>query len=207
MSTDVAFAYPLHEVADSKLQDLSCPRVHCPGSRSKRLVKFWHWYKETTGPYVPELFTQNPALGSHDDPLDILRLVKSISDVSRSELTQEYFSGREDEEKGTPEPILFMTNYRGHISRELALETLDIIHERAYHYFGSRLAELYDELQNPTLRGWFQTWLKRRSGARYVMMATLIGVVIATVIGLLGLGVASFQAWIAWQQWKHPVSP
>jgi len=77
--------------------------------------------------------------------------------------------------------------------------------ENPYHYFGSRLAELYDELQNPTPRSWFQTWLERKSGARYVMMATLIGVGIAIVIGLLGLGVATFQAWVAYQQWKHPV--
>ena len=77
--------------------------------------------------------------------------------------------------------------------------------ESSYHYFGSRLADLYDELQNPTPRSWFQTWLERKSGARYVMMATLIGVGIAIVIGLLGLGVATFQAWVAWQQWKHPV--
>lgn len=38
------------------------------------------------------------------------------------------------------------------------------------------------------------------------MMATLIGVMIAIVIGFLGLAVATFQAWVAWQQWKHPVS-
>jgi len=73
-------------------------------------------------------------------------------------------------------------------------------------YWGARLADLFDEVQNPTARGWFQTRLERKSGARYVMMATLVGVVIAIVLGLLGLVVATFQAWVAWQQWKHPVS-
>jgi hypothetical protein len=75
-----------------------------------------------------------------------------------------------------------------------------------YHYWGSRLAELYDEIQDPTPRGWFHTWLERKSGARYAMMAALIGVAIAIVLGILGLAVATFQAWVAWQQWKHPVS-
>ncbi|KAF2474277.1 uncharacterized protein BDR25DRAFT_216032, partial [Lindgomyces ingoldianus] len=78
--------------------------------------------------------------------------------------------------------------------------------ESSYHYFGSQLAGLYDEFQNPTLRGWFQKWLERKSGARYAMMATLIGVGIAFVIGILGLGVATFQAWVAYQQWKHAAS-
>lgn len=78
--------------------------------------------------------------------------------------------------------------------------------EGSYAYFGARLAELYDEVQNPTPRGRFHVWLERRSGARYMMMATMIGVFIAIIIGILGLGVASFQAWISYQQWKHPVS-
>jgi hypothetical protein len=76
---------------------------------------------------------------------------------------------------------------------------------RSYPYFGTRLAELYNEVQNPTPRGRFYPWLERKSGARYVMMATMIGVFIAIVIGILGLGLASFQAWVSYQQWKHPV--
>ncbi|KAF2231823.1 hypothetical protein EV356DRAFT_578886 [Viridothelium virens] len=74
-----------------------------------------------------------------------------------------------------------------------------------YHYFGQRLMDLYEELQNPTPRGPVEKWLERRSGARYVMMATLFGVIIAVILGLLGLAVAIFQAWVAWQQWKHPI--
>lgn len=67
------------------------------------------------------------------------------------------------------------------------------------------MAAFYDEVQNPTPRGWLYTWLERKSGARYVMMATLIGVIIAVIIGILGLGVATFQAWVSYQQWKHPL--
>jgi hypothetical protein len=74
-----------------------------------------------------------------------------------------------------------------------------------FHYFGSRLMDLYDEIENPRPRSWVEKWVERRSGARYVMIATLIGVVIAVILGLLGLAVGVFQAWVGYQQWQHPV--
>ena len=78
--------------------------------------------------------------------------------------------------------------------------------EVAYRYFGAQLADLYAELVSPTPRGWLQNWAERRKGARHVMMATLIGVIAAVILGILGLAVGIFQAWVAYQQWKHPVS-
>jgi hypothetical protein len=74
-----------------------------------------------------------------------------------------------------------------------------------YHYFGARLADLYEEAENPTPRGRAQKWFERRSGARYVMMATLCGVIFAVLLGMAALGIV--QAWISYQAWKHPVSP
>jgi hypothetical protein len=78
--------------------------------------------------------------------------------------------------------------------------------EIPYHYFGSRLADLYEELENPQPRGWVEKWLERKSGARYLMMATLIGVIIAVFLGFAGLAVSSYQAWLTYQAWKYPVS-
>jgi hypothetical protein len=75
----------------------------------------------------------------------------------------------------------------------------------SYFYFGSRLMALYDELENPTPRSWMEKWLERRSAPRYVMMATLLGVIFAVLLGLAGLAVASYQTWITYQQWKHPI--
>jgi len=75
----------------------------------------------------------------------------------------------------------------------------------AYHYFGSRLADLYEELQNPTPRGLIEKWLERKSGARYLMLATLVGVVIAVLLGILSLAVSTYQAYITYQAWQHPV--
>jgi hypothetical protein len=73
-----------------------------------------------------------------------------------------------------------------------------------YYYFGRRLMELHAELENPTPRGWFERWLQRWSSARHVMLATLTGVVVAVVLGIAGLFVASYQTWITYQAWKHP---
>jgi hypothetical protein len=78
--------------------------------------------------------------------------------------------------------------------------------EISYIYFGTQLMTLYHELENPTPRSYVDKWLERRSGARYVMMATLAGAVIAVFLGLASLTVSSYQTWIAYQQWKHPVN-
>ncbi|KAI9763202.1 MAG: hypothetical protein M1839_006576 [Geoglossum umbratile] len=73
-----------------------------------------------------------------------------------------------------------------------------------YHYFGGRLVDLHEELENPKPRGWIGKWLERRSGARYVMLATLTGVLIAVSLGIASLAVGIYQAWLGYQQWQHP---
>lgn len=75
----------------------------------------------------------------------------------------------------------------------------------AYEHMASRLMDLHEELLNPTPRGALFDWIERKSGARYVMMATLGGVVIAIILGIFGLAVGIFQAWVAYEAWKHPV--
>lgn len=89
---------------------------------------------------------------------------------------------------------------------ETAIDRADDEHDIKYQYWGSRLMDLYDEIENPKPRGLLEQWMERKSGARYVMMATLAGVMIAVVLGLLGLAVSIFQAWVGYQQWKHPVT-
>ena len=74
-----------------------------------------------------------------------------------------------------------------------------------FQYFGTRLSELYDELRNPRPRGRLATWLERRSGARYVMLATVIGVAFAVVLGFGSLILSAYQARVAYEAWQHPV--
>ena len=52
----------------------------------------------------------------------------------------------------------------------------------------------------------FEKWLERRNGARYVVFATLIGVVIAILLGMASLALGGYQAWVGYQQWQHPIS-
>ncbi|KAK0615681.1 hypothetical protein B0T17DRAFT_538788 [Bombardia bombarda] len=69
--------------------------------------------------------------------------------------------------------------------------------------WGSRLMDLYDEMENPKPRRGLDLWLERRSKSRHVMMATIAGVIAAVILGILTLCVSILQAWIAWQQWKE----
>lgn len=74
-------------------------------------------------------------------------------------------------------------------------------------YWSTRLEDLYEYMQNPTPSGYIEKWMERRSGARYVMMATLGGVIFAVILGMLSLAVSIFQAWVGYQQWQHPINP
>ncbi|THV50523.1 hypothetical protein BGAL_0147g00260 [Botrytis galanthina] len=73
-----------------------------------------------------------------------------------------------------------------------------------YHYFGARLLDLHEELRNPTPRG-FEKWFERKSSPRFVMMATIAGVLFAIFLGLLSLALGGFQAYVGYMAWKHPV--
>ncbi|KAK8109454.1 hypothetical protein PG999_007591 [Apiospora kogelbergensis] len=75
-----------------------------------------------------------------------------------------------------------------------------------YKWLGPRMMDLYEELENPTPRGLLDQWLDRKSRARHVMLATVIGVFAAVFLGVLSLIVGIIQTWIAWQQWKAPPS-
>ncbi|TGO35296.1 hypothetical protein BHYA_0163g00110 [Botrytis hyacinthi] len=73
-----------------------------------------------------------------------------------------------------------------------------------YYYFGARLADLHQELMNPTPRG-FQKWFERKSSPRFVMMATVAGVMFALSLGLSSLALGGFQAYVGYMAWKYPV--
>ncbi|KAK4234731.1 hypothetical protein C8A03DRAFT_18425 [Achaetomium macrosporum] len=74
-----------------------------------------------------------------------------------------------------------------------------------YVYLTERLSALHHELQNPRPRGWLERQLELRSGARHVMMATMVEILVAVLLGFLSLAVSIFLAYVAYQAWKHPV--
>ncbi|KAF3934709.1 hypothetical protein ABW20_dc0105818 [Dactylellina cionopaga] len=73
-----------------------------------------------------------------------------------------------------------------------------------YLYFGARLADINDELKNPSPRGYISRWA-RRKGAGHANIATIVGVGLALLFGLATLGLGVFQAWVGYQQWQHPI--
>ncbi|KAI0396556.1 hypothetical protein F5Y17DRAFT_89729 [Xylariaceae sp. FL0594] len=76
----------------------------------------------------------------------------------------------------------------------------------SYVYLADRLEELYQELQNPRPRSWLDGHLQRRSGARYMMLATLVGVLFAVLLGIAALVLSAIQTWIAYEAWKRPIA-
>lgn len=74
-----------------------------------------------------------------------------------------------------------------------------------WKYWGSRMLCLYEELENERPVGNWDVWVERNSKNRHVMMATIIGVFIAVLLGLLSLILAGLQTWIAYRAWQNPV--
>src|ERR1700743_825554 len=75
----------------SSLHDAKCPWP----SRSSKLAKFFDYYKQTVGSYVPDLLPgDSPALRNHEDLVEIIQLLKDWPEVLRGQLTKLHFSGR-----------------------------------------------------------------------------------------------------------------
>ena len=107
-------AYPLEKVTDSQLQRLSqvlwswptcedcqngkrCARDDCPWQRSKRLIRFYDYYKDLTASYEPDTGRgEQPALQKHEDLFEIIQLLKSAPDAVRSQLAEKVWFSRPD---------------------------------------------------------------------------------------------------------------
>ncbi|KAK5412635.1 hypothetical protein LTR06_005605 [Exophiala xenobiotica] len=74
-----------------------------------------------------------------------------------------------------------------------------------YYYFGDRLAELLEEVENPRPHHRLGKILERWSRARHLTLITISGVLLAVMLGMAALVVGIAQTWISYQAWKHPV--
>ncbi|CAM1510524.1 Fc.00g008590.m01.CDS01 [Cosmosporella sp. VM-42] len=75
-----------------------------------------------------------------------------------------------------------------------------------YVYWGERIAHLHDLLLSRPPRNkverWFQQWSTERNAFSIAILALLITI----VVGIVGIGLTSFQIWITWMAWKYPVN-
>ena len=75
-----------------------------------------------------------------------------------------------------------------------------------FAYLDHRLEALAQELSDPKPYGRLYKWLERLGKKeRYNMLAVLIGIIIAIILGVLALMVSIVQTWITYMAWKHPV--
>ena len=88
----------------------------------------------------------------------------------------------------------FDTNVGKHITKGTADDGMDPKGEKKeaqeWKYWGSRMLDLYEEFQNERPHGTWDEWVEHNSKNRHVMMATIIGVFIAVLLGLLSLCLA-----------------
>jgi len=79
-----------------------CGRESCIARRSKRLVRFFDHYKDLTLSYESDNgSSEQQALRSHEDLLEIIRKLKSGPHITRAEFTERMFADR----PGRPPPL------------------------------------------------------------------------------------------------------
>jgi hypothetical protein len=74
-----------------------------------------------------------------------------------------------------------------------------------YMYWGERMRKLEAALAKPPPRNKLERWLQLQTNDRNALFIALLALFISIFVGLLSLGLAAVQTWIAWMAWKHPV--
>lgn len=82
----------------------------------------------------------------------------------------------------------------------------DIIHNLEYRYWGERLAVLHGFTRERPPRNKFERWMRWQASESNAFAVALAALLISIVVGILGLGLAAFQSWVAWGAWKDPGS-
>jgi hypothetical protein len=64
----------------------------CPSKRSKRLTRYFEYYKDLTRLYEPDIEpSERPALNNHEDLFDIIQRLKMEPNLSRAQLAESLF--------------------------------------------------------------------------------------------------------------------
>lgn len=104
--------FPLEKITNSQLQQLgqvlwswslcenclnskSCTSEECPSHRSKRLERFFEYYRDLTASYEPDVkHGEQPALRTHNDLFEIIQELKSDPHVTKARLLEKLFMDR-----------------------------------------------------------------------------------------------------------------
>ena len=73
-------------------------------------------------------------------------------------------------------------------------------------FWGRRLAELYAFVIDRPPRNRFERWIKWQTSESNAFIVALAALFISIAVGILSLGLAILQSWIAWKAWKYPIS-
>ncbi|KZL69711.1 uncharacterized protein CT0861_09246 [Colletotrichum tofieldiae] len=73
-----------------------------------------------------------------------------------------------------------------------------------YVYWGERLALLHEMVMSRPPRNKLERWLHRQSNEGNALFIALVALLISILVGIISIGLAAVQIWIAWMAWKHP---
>lgn len=104
------------------------------------------------------------------------------------------------------ERLIDRDGFDEHCSQADGYKILDDADKLEYRYWGERLAALYNFTRERPPRNKLERWMKWQSAESNAFVVAVAALVISIVVGILGLGLASVQTWVAWEAWKTPVS-
>lgn len=104
------------------------------------------------------------------------------------------------------ERLITKDGFDEHCSQADGYKILDDADRLEYKYWGERLAALYRFTHDHPPRNKLERWMKWQSAESNAFVIAVAALVISILVGLLGLGLSSFQTWIAWKAWREPVS-
>jgi len=99
------------------------------------------------------------------------------------------------------DPEFKMPKSRAHERRN------EVLSVKGFPVWSERLMVLHEELQSPSPGNWLEEWLDEKTRPSYGTALAVAGILVAMATSFLALIVSGFQAVVAWNQWKYPVSP
>ncbi len=75
-----------------------------------------------------------------------------------------------------------------------------------YVYWGDRLAILHGLQEQRPPRSKIERWFQRQSTEGNALGIALLALLISIIVGIISIGLAIVQTYIAWVAWKFPVS-